>query len=188
MMTNTIKYNPTPKLDRRIVNALLILFVIGCLPAAAQERYLDKTTVQGPEEEISISANIISSQAATQFTVIYGAKATLTASRRIELHPGFKVLEKGRLTALVGTLEPTEDSQEKAFAVFPNPTAGIVNVTSVHNVDAARLIDLTGYAVWEQKLIGAPQFNLNISSVRPGIYILELISGKLVQKVRIEKK
>jgi hypothetical protein len=56
------------------------------------------------------------------------------------------------------------------------------------NVDMIRLTDISGFAIIEQADINRTDFSLDISKVKPGYYILEIISGKVLETIRVEKK
>ena len=157
--------------------------------SSAQDLYLEAQTIKSGEEVSYDAPNAIYTIPGKQFIVESEGYAKLKAGRRIELNPGFSVEYKGSFSA---TLEdpapiPADESGATIFKVFPNPTDGLLNVASPQNVDMIRLTDLSGLAVIEQTAIDLADFSIDVSKVKPGFYILEIISGKLIEKIRVER-
>lgn len=59
-------------------------------------------------------------------------------------------------------------------SVFPNPAINNVMVTSENEIQNIRLIDITGKTVTETSDIPGHEQRINISELKPGIYILEI--------------
>jgi Secretion system C-terminal sorting domain len=155
---------------------------------SAQDIYLESQTIK-LGEEVSYTT-IVGIYTGAAFIVESEGYAKLVAGKRIELNPGFKVLDGGRLLAIVLEVNPViaDEPVTSLFAVFPNPTDGMLTITSQQNIDAVRLIDMNGFAVMEQTGINSTDFSMDISTAKPGLYILEIASGKVAEKVRLKKK
>ena len=166
-------------------------FILLLLPfrVAAQDLVLETQTIQSGQEVLYATANSIYAPPDTEFIVEKGGNAILKAGKRIELNTGFKILEGGRLSATLEKVEdtPPGDGGKENVAVFPNPTDGVLNVSSPQSVNSIRLIDMSGLTVMEQSDINKTDFSLDISEVKSGFYILEIIADKTIEQIRIEK-
>jgi hypothetical protein len=155
---------------------------------SAQDIYLETQTVKLGEEVSYTAIDGIYTIATKSFIVESEGYAKLMAGKRIELNPGFRVEYMGGFSATVQEIIPVVEPATSLFAVFPNPTDGQLTITSSQNIDAVRLIDMNGLAIMEQTGISSTDFSMDISTAKSGLYILEIASGKVVEKVRIEKK
>ena len=74
-------------------------------------------------------------------------------------------------------------SNKKAFAVYPNPSNGIVIVESSYNTGRINVIDITGKQVGSYDL--QPKTVLDLSQFAKGIYLIRIVTGTetLEQKV-----
>jgi hypothetical protein len=66
----------------------------------------------------------------------------------------------------VGILEVDNNA---AFNVYPNPSNGLVNISSSQNIAAVRIIDITGKSVVETN-----QTKIDVSTLNKGIYFVEV--------------
>lgn len=171
-------------------NIFVISVALLVLPFAslAQDYYLQPEKVSYGAEVLYTASNTIYSVTDASFIVESGGRAELKAGNRIELNPGFQVLNGGMLVAILEVIEPTPPGDKESVSVFPNPTDGMINVVSPNVVDAARLLDMNGFSIVEQMEISAAKFSMDLTSVKEGIYILEIISGKDIQQIRLERK
>lgn len=171
-------------------NIFVISVALLVLPfaSAAQDYYLQPEKVSYGAEVLYTASNTLYSVPDAAFIVENGGKAELRAGNRIELNPGFQVLNGGMLVAILEVAEPAPPGDKESVSVFPNPTDGMINVLSPNVVDAARVLDMNGFSVLEQKEINATEFSMDITFVKQGIYILEIISGKDIQQIRLERK
>jgi hypothetical protein len=156
--------------------------------ANAQDHYLQSEVVASGVEVFYQASNTIYSVTNAGFIVKSGGRAELKAGNRIELYPGFQVQSGGMLSATIEVKELTPPDDKTTVTVYPNPTEGMINVISPTPVDQARVVDLYGFNVIEQHTIGASEFSMDLTSVKPGIYILELTTGKTREQIRLEKK
>jgi hypothetical protein len=177
---------------RVIVVALLSMLSIA---ATAQEAcvdtyYLESEIIPAGKQVVYRASNTIVCKEGKQFIVEDKGQAILTAGGRLELNPGFAVLTGGGLSATIencGGPIPPKDPIEDGLNVFPNPTDGVVNVKAPYKVLAVRILDSNGLVLLEKKDINDVSFTLDISKARPGIYLLEVLSSKTSEKVRILK-
>lgn len=114
------------------------------------------------------------------------AGTTFKAGRRIELNPGFQVQAYGMFTATIEGCKTSPISLGN-IAVFPNPTTGLLTINSPTIINFVRLTDMNSFTQIEKLDVNANALDLDVSELKNGFYILEIISGKIIQKVRIEK-
>jgi hypothetical protein len=174
------------------VSIVIFVFLLP-LSMAAQDckttAYLETQTIKAGEL-VTIVAGTVSGQPGKQFIIEKDGHAVLQAGKRIELNNGFKVLTGGGLFASIVPCDPNDPPPtEEPVAVFPNPTDGIINIKSPYKISALRLLDMSGFLQLEKTDINATSFELDISHVKPGFYILEILADKsATETVRIEKK
>lgn len=76
--------------------------------------------------------------------------------------------------------------------VYPNPTNGMLNITSVEdaNIEAINVFDVLGQKVFEAEGLNSKTAMLNLSKLIDGIYLIEIKTenGNLMKKVTISKK
>jgi len=69
------------------------------------------------------------------------------------------------------------------FAVYPNPSNGIVNISSEENViSEIAVFDSFGKLLIEQRNLSGLQHTLDLSAFAQGMYLLR-VNGKTVQKL-----
>jgi Secretion system C-terminal sorting domain len=191
-MNYTIKevqrYNT--KVLRVIVVALLSILSFA---ATAQDEcvdtyYLESETIKEGQQVVYRASAAIVCKEGKQFIVDDKGQAILTAGGRLEFNPGFAILTGGGLSATIENCGgPVPPIDPKGLNVFPNPTDGVVNVKAPYKVVAARILDSNGAVLFEQKDINDFSFTLDISKTKPGVYLLEILSDKASEKVRIIK-
>jgi hypothetical protein len=174
------------------VSVVAFVFLLP-LTLAAQDckttTYLESQTIKAGEL-ITIVAGTVIGQPDKQFIIEKDGHAVLQAGKRIELNNGFRALTGGRLFARIVPCDPNDPPPtEEPVTVFPNPTDGIINIKAPYKISAVRLLDMSGFLQLEKTDINAASFELDISQVKPGFYILEIMADKSVtETVRIEKK
>ncbi len=79
----------------------------------------------------------------------------------------------------VGVSENDEDAN---FKVFPNPSAGIINISNVnHTVDnQIAIVNLMGQIVYQEELFENNK-KLDLSNLEKGIYFIKI--GKATQRI-----
>jgi hypothetical protein len=177
----------------RIMWVSVVVFVF-LLPhtMAAQDctstAYLESQTIKAGEL-ITIVAGTVNGQPGKQFIIEKDGYAVLQAGKRIELNNGFQALPGSGLFASIVPCDPDDTSPtEEPLAVFPNPTDGIINIKAPYKISALQLMDMNGFLQLEKTDINDTSFSLDISQLKPGFYILEIMADKSVETVRIEKK
>ena len=78
-----------------------------------------------------------------------------------------------------------EELAEPAFRVYPNPVRDILNIRGRAPIDHLRLYDITGRLVFEKR-VGDNRTSVDTGSLRPGFYILQLVSGQKVENQKIQ--
>lgn len=177
------------------VIAVIFLSILSFV-ATAQDECVDtyslesETISAGKQVNYRASVSVVCKEG-KQFIVEDKGQAILTAGGRLEFNPGFSILTGGRLSATIencgGPIPPTDPKDPVTLTVFPNPTDGELNVKATYRMLAARILDRNGEVLFEQKDINDTSFTIDISKARAGIYILEVISSKTSEKVRIVK-
>jgi PKD repeat protein len=71
-----------------------------------------------------------------------------------------------------------QQSNNKTISVFPNPTSGNIIIESQEKLSAITVTDISGKIISIFKSDGNKKENINISSLKQGIYIVEVIDIK----------
>jgi Secretion system C-terminal sorting domain len=179
--------------EARSYTVALVFLFLPSLMAVAQgnvdKLYLQAVAIKSGENVHYTAISTIYIMADKAFVVEDGGHANLKAGNRIELNPGFKVLNGGKLSATIEEVNPViaHEPITSLSAIFPNPTVDKLTIASPQKIDMIRLIDTNGFTVMDQTGIDKADFSMDISTVKPGYYVLEIVSGKMVEKVRIAK-
>ncbi len=75
-----------------------------------------------------------------------------------------------------------------SFAIFPNPTIGILNITG-NNLKTVTIYDMTGRIVKEHPGSNSNKTSINLSPLPPGIYmvtVIDISGNKTIQKITKE--
>ena len=80
------------------------------------------------------------------------------------------------------TTASTEDVFANKFSVYPNPSSDVLNIRTNEPIDKVELYNTIG-----QLIVAKKTTNINISSLKTGIYILKIYSGNrsVIKKVMI---
>ena len=84
----------------------------------------------------------------------------------------------------------TETAQISHFELYPNPSKGMITLTSQETSPrSVRILDLTGKVVFEQENIQSPSVNFDVSSLCNGLYLVQVQSNKGIstQKIVLQK-
>lgn len=76
----------------------------------------------------------------------------------------------------------SENDIEQSFRVYPNPTTGLVNISSIENLDKIEVLNLHGQLVYSQDA-GEQNTKLDLTDLQKGIYFIR--SGKHTQRLII---
>ncbi|MDG2275587.1 MAG: family 16 glycosylhydrolase [Flavobacteriaceae bacterium] len=81
------------------------------------------------------------------------------------------------------TTASTEDIFANKFSVYPNPSSDVLNIRTNEPIDKVELYNIIG-----QLIVAEKTTNINISSLKTGIYILKIYSGNrsVIKKVMID--
>lgn len=147
---------------------------------------LESQTIKSGSSVTFVAGTIIN-QPGKQFVVDNGGSAALQASKRIEIYYGFKAMPGSVVRAVAAPCDP--DQPIDPVVVYPNPTDGMFTVKASYKIDAVRLTDMDGMVQLVKTDVGSTSVDLDITKLKQGYYILEVIAGKdVVEAIRIEKK
>lgn len=79
-----------------------------------------------------------------------------------------QIIDNNYITSLSATQKP---------AIFPNPAGDILYVSNIEAVSTIAILDVCGRNVQQYSLSGSSRLMLDISSLRPGSYILKFTRG-----------
>ena len=82
-------------------------------------------------------------------------------------------------------LSTIELSNDIAIEVFPNPSAGKVNISSAQNLDFIAVYDFMGRLVYSQKTQKSKLCELNLSYLKNGNYVIEAHSGGAICREKV---
>lgn len=68
--------------------------------------------------------------------------------------------------------------------VYPNPSSGIVHISSAQNLDFIAVYDCMGRLVYSEKTANIQSKKLNLSNLRSGNYTVEVHSGDFISRER----
>jgi PKD repeat protein len=81
-----------------------------------------------------------------------------------------------------------ENSLDFGLSVYPNPTAGNLNVTANVSIERVQLLSVTGSLVTDMNNINSSNYQLDGSNLESGIYFLRVFSGDQVATRRVTFK
>lgn len=81
-------------------------------------------------------------------------------------------------------LSTIELSNDIAIEVYPNPSSGIVHISSAQNLDFIAVYDCMGRLVYSEKTATIQSKELNLSNLRSGNYTVEVHSGDFISRER----
>ncbi len=80
----------------------------------------------------------------------------------------------------------TEDLILSPIEVFPNPSSGIFNLKTENiEIEKLKLYDISGRLVWQDEISFSSSKAINLKSLRPGIYILQVNSDQGISNSKI---
>jgi hypothetical protein len=89
---------------------------------------------------------------------------------------------------LVVTAEPPVDN-ETGFIVYPNPVKDYLTVYYNEKVNSLRIYNLTGALVYNRNITGSGHLTrIDVSSLRPGMYILQFRTTKGSHELKLLKE
>ncbi len=137
---------------------------------------------------ITYGGHVISSPNGMPFIIEGGGRVNMIATRKIELSPGFKSLNESYLSATVLSFSISDSERnEGSITVYPNPTERDLIVKSSQVIRSARLTDINGVMIIEMNRINTDSFTMDVSGLRPGIYLIEVSTDGQVEKIRVQK-
>jgi hypothetical protein len=109
---------------------------------------------------------------------------------RFHSDPGWRCSGWSALITCDGTVLGSEEKVLRTVKIFPNPSAGIVNIKVDGEMKAEiKITDLNGDIVYDQSALICDQNIIDLSKNPGGIYFMNLKSGNqtLIQKIIISK-
>lgn len=85
------------------------------------------------------------------------------------------------------SLAGVNDLNNATVQVYPNPVVNQMQISADANIQEVKIYSLTGQLVQNQKLNGKSA-NLNVSALKAGVYVAQIITEKGVQTVKVLKK
>jgi len=79
------------------------------------------------------------------------------------------------------------DLNNNVVQVYPNPVVDQMHISAESNIQEVKIYSLTGQLVQNLKLNGKSA-NLNVSALKAGVYVAQIITEKGVQTVKVLKK
>ncbi len=90
------------------------------------------------------------------------------------------------MLATCGTIGVEELSEKNPVIVFPNPSEGNFDIETFGiNYKKVFLSDVTGKLIFEKKNYSGDKFNLNVSGLQNGVYVLSLEGEKKINRLKI---
>ena len=82
------------------------------------------------------------------------------------------------------TLSASAPDHDQSIAIYPNPTAGLVNISAAANIRSVQIYDIQGRLL-QTAVRDASAVSIDISARQSGIYFVKVISdnGSAVQKI-----
>lgn len=79
------------------------------------------------------------------------------------------------------------DVDSVEVSVYPNPVINELNISSASPINQVKIFDLTGSLVQAFK-VNSNDIQLNLSSLKQGVYVAQIITAKGIQTVKVIKK
>lgn len=79
-------------------------------------------------------------------------------------------------------LSTMELNPEISIDVYPNPSSGMVTISSSQNLEFIKVYDYMGRLVYSEKTPNSKSHEINLSFLKSGNYLIESISGNLISR------
>ncbi len=79
-------------------------------------------------------------------------------------------------------LSTIELNPEISVDVYPNPSSGMVTISSSQNLESIKVYDCMGRLVYSEKTPNSKSNEINLSFLKSGNYLIESISGNLISR------
>ncbi len=86
------------------------------------------------------------------------------------------------------TLSVEESTLLKRFSFYPNPAKEVINLDAKTGIEKITLFNLLGQKVLDQKVNNLSTYQLNISTIEKGVYIMQLTTGGIANSYKIIKE
>ena len=98
-----------------------------------------------------------------------------------------EITEAHNYVANLHSVEGVDETDAEMFVMYPNPANDIIHIESLDNINRCEVLTLTGAMVFS-KTDCSQSFKLEIGNLKPGTYMIRMISSDSVQtKVFIKK-
>jgi hypothetical protein len=93
---------------------------------------------------------------------------------------------------LFGYISENSTLKKPTILIYPNPTPGILTIEPLSLIEEEsyfiNVLNTSGQIIHNQKINSSiGKFDIDISSLRPGSYYLQIISEKIVEFIKITK-
>lgn len=88
---------------------------------------------------------------------------------------------------LAPSLAGVNDLNSATVQVYPNPVVNQLQISADANIREVKIYSLTGQLVQNQKC-NEKSVNLNVSALKSGVYVAQIITDKGIQTVKVLKK
>ncbi len=95
-------------------------------------------------------------------------------------------ITSGTVIATTCSLSVDENSLED-FSFFPNPAQDVINLNTRATIDNVAIFNLLGQKVLEQKVDGVSTYQLGVSTLAKGTYLMQVISDGKIGVYRVIK-
>lgn len=83
-----------------------------------------------------------------------------------------------------GTDIPEADEQQ--LVVYPNPAHTSVTAHAEEGITLVRLVDIQGQVVYEANASGSHSYEINVSNLRSGIYLMQVTTADDTMTTRVQ--
>jgi hypothetical protein len=92
-----------------------------------------------------------------------------------------------KLTVTESKTNIVESRETGKLNIYPNPSAGILNIEAESNISSIIIYDLKGKTVFTKNNINSNKTELNTENISPGIHIVKTVTqkGELTKKIRL---
>lgn len=108
---------------------------------------------------------------------------TLTGNIRLESDPNVGIVN----VPVTLTVAPVavDENESDGIAIYPNPTAGLVQIQSRNFIKELEIHSITGQSVYHSIKPGQKEMQLNLSELEPGVYLIRMVTDSGIHHRRL---